>query len=238
MATYKETAAELSRIARRVDVVYDDGSRGWGSGFLGPTERSVITAAHVVAPIGKTARDLRISGVAGATVKDLDRKLDLAVLETTTPSQGTSVPGTSADLVLGEPLMFVGYPAGVTGTSVFAAVLSAHGERLVSDPACRILQINGMINSGNSGGPVMRVGDTKVVGMITAKTVPLLQEIDRLLDILKGIPQFPSEVGIGKIDFSKFVNLMTQALVTVSGCLRLVQVGVGYAVPLDLKFRP
>ena len=68
-----------------------------------------------------------------------------------------------------------------------------------------------MINVGNSGGPVLSENGG-VVGIVTAKSVPLLQEIDHLRDILRTIPQFPSEVGIGTIDISQFVNLTTQAL--------------------------
>lgn len=69
---------------------------------------------------------------------------------------------------------------------------------------------------------------------MTAKFVPLLREIDNLRDILRNIPQFPSEVGVGQIDFSKFVNLTVSALRSISGSLRLVQVGTGYAVPINL----
>ena len=130
--------------------------------------------------------------------------------------------------------MFAGFPTGVLGPSLFSGILSAHGENLAQYPRCRLLQINGMINLGNSGGPVLKVGDQAVVGVITAKYVPLLQEIDKLRDILRSIPQFPSEVGIGQVDFSKFVNLTTRALLSVSGSLRMVQVGIGYAIPIDL----
>ena len=99
-----------------------------------------------------------------------------------------------------------------------------------------LIQINGMINAGNSGGPLLN-SHGEVIGVITAKFVPLLVEVDKLLEILKQIPQFPSEVVIGQIDFSKFVNLMIQALSTISGSLRLVQVGTGYAVPTKLLER-
>ncbi len=91
-----------------------------------------------------------------------------------------------------------------------------------------------MINSGNSGGPVFRAGDTLVVGVVTAKFMPLLREIDNLRDILRNIPQFSSEMGVGQIDFSRFVNLTVSVLRSISGSLRLVQVGTGYAVPMNL----
>jgi len=131
-------------------------------------------------------------------------------------------------------LVFAGLPVGVTGPSVFFGILSARGKGLITQPKCELLQINGMINLGNSGGPVFKSGSKSVIGVVTAKFVPLLREIDKLNEILKSIPQFPSEVAVGQIDFSKFVNLMIQALRSISGSLRLVQVGTGYAVPTNL----
>jgi S1-C subfamily serine protease len=60
-----------------------------------------------------------------------------------------------------------------------------------------------MINNGNSGGPLLNSTTGEVIGVVTAKYVPLLQQIDRLADQLESIPQFPSDVAVGKIDFAK-----------------------------------
>jgi S1-C subfamily serine protease len=94
-----------------------------------------------------------------------------------------------------------------------------------------LIQIAGMINNGNSGGPLIDVVSRAVVGMVTAKYVPLLMEIEQLARGLKEIPQFPSSVGLGDIDFAKFVNLTVQSMWQLAAVLRLVQVGTGWAVP-------
>jgi hypothetical protein len=67
--------------------------------------------------------------------------------------------------------------------------------------------------------------------MVTAKYVPLLQEIDRLTLALAAIPQFPRDVVIGTIDFSAFVNVTIKSMWQLGAVLRLVQVGTGWAVP-------
>ena len=70
-----------------------------------------------------------------------------------------------------------------------------------------------------------------MIGVVTAKYVPLLAEIDKLTGTLENIPQLPSNVAIGNVDFSKFVNLTIQSMWQIGAVLRLVQVGTGWAVP-------
>lgn len=231
MSETPETAREAIRILRRIETTFADNSKINGSGFLANRSGLVITCAHVVSKDRQGIREIRVGGNQGK-LRALYADIDLAVIETAETE--TSSSGDSRSLELGRHLMFSGFPTGVAGASLFSGILSAQGDSLSTFPRCRLLQINGMINSGNSGGPVFLAGGTEVIGVITAKYVPLLREVDKLLEILRSMPQFPSEVAIGQIDFSKFVNLTMQAFLTISGSLRLVQIGTGFAVPIDL----
>ena len=226
-----ETAKEALRILRQIRVTFSDGSQKNGSGFIGPQPDTVITCAHLVSEPKLSPTKFNVGGKQ-AKLLELYSDIDLAVLDC--QEQDTCKLGDANALVVGDALMFAGIPAGVAGPSIFSGILSARGKGLVEFPKCELLQINGMINSGNSGGPVLKAGDNSVIGVVTAKFVPLLREIDNLRDILRNIPQFPSEVGVGQVDFSKFVNLTVSALRSISGSLRLVQVGTGYAVPINL----
>lgn len=231
MTTIADTGQEALRILRKIDTKFQDGSNKTGSGFVGKVAGTVITCAHLVKESGTTLKEVRVEGVI-AEVLSVDDAVDLACIKTN--DTVTSSSGDPRQLVPGDALMFSGYPTGVAGPSIFSGMLSAQGPGLLKTPKCRLLQINGMINLGNSGGPVFKVGTRDVVGVITAKYVPLLQEIDGLRQFLRQVPQYPSDVVIGSIDFSKFVNTITRALLSVSGSLMLVQVGIGYAVPIDL----
>ena len=196
-----DSAQESLRILRRIHCHFTDGTQKSGSGFCGPEPGIVLTCAHVVAEPGKNIQKVLVNGEV-ASLESLHRDIDLAVLscgETEICQVDDSL-----HVQVGEQLVFSGFPTGVLGPSVFSGILSAHGNNLCKFPRCRLLQINGMINLGNSGGPVLRAGSVSVVGVITAKYVPLLQEIDKLRDILSTMPQFPSEVGLGKIDFATF----------------------------------
>jgi S1-C subfamily serine protease len=230
-ASARETAYEALRILRRVSATFSNNATKNASGFVGPEPGTVLTCAHVVSERGLQLSKVSVSGKP-AQVEGVLGDIDLAILSA--DEREVSETGSMGSLKVGDPLMFAGYPTGVAGPSVFSGILSAQGEGLVDFPRCRLLQVNGMINAGNSGGPLFKVGSKSVVGIITAKYVPLLREIENLRSILRSIPQFPSEVAVGQVDFSKFVNLTVHALRSVSGSLLLVQVGTGYAVPIEL----
>lgn len=223
-------AEESIRILKKIDVVFPNGKTAYGSGFVGNNSNEIITCNHVICSNGQVASSIKVNGV-NATLKERYSDIDIAILDWKT-SETSNIKITDLPSV-GESVYFSGYPTGVKSASVFYGIISAFGANLISNPSCEVFQINGMINSGNSGGPLLDT-EGNVIGLVTAKHVPLLQEVDKLRSTLKSIPQFPSSVGIGGIDFSKFVNMMMQSLSIISGTLRLVQVGTGYAVPLKL----
>lgn len=225
---------EGMRIVRTLEVHFPSGPSKTGSAFLAPATDRLLTCAHVVLnEQGQRASRVLVS-VPGRSryesmVDQVDEPHDLATLKTTeaeTPPQAaTTLPE------VGEQLVFAGLPQGLTKASVFLGMVSAVGSGLVSRPQCDLIQMTGMINNGNSGGPVLNVAGN-VVGVVTAKYVPLLQEVDRLTRDLAAIPQFPRDVIIGQVDFSAFVNLTIKSMWQLGAVLRLVQVGIGWAVPV------
>ena len=227
----KMEAAETSlQSLVKIDSHFPDGKYLTGSGFAGDRPNEIVTCDHVVFDSGNVATRVLVNG-RDASILERYRDIDVAVLsyDTSNPSRFDD----TGNPEIGSQVYFAGYPSGVKTASFFQGIISAVGERLITTPSCKVYQINGMINSGNSGGPLV-AADGKVLGVITAKYVPLLVEVDKLLKVLKEMPQFPSEVSIGTIDFSKFVNMMMASLKIIAGSLRLVQVGTGYAVPISL----
>ena len=231
----RASAAEAYRIFRHVKATFADGSRNEASGFVAVEPGLVVTCAHVVSKDdGTRATHIQVLDTSGrcfdATLREVEASVDLATLQTA----DTDRPGVlSTDELpsLGENLIYAGQPIGTSRAGIFSGIVSVTGPGLLTNPPCDLIQINGMINNGNSGGPVLVAGETRIIGTVTAKYVPLLQEIDRLRDVLKDIPQIPRDVGIGQIDFAGFFNLTIRSLHRVSAVLRLVQVGTGWAVP-------
>jgi S1-C subfamily serine protease len=224
------------RIVRSLEAHFANGPSKTGSGFIAPARGRLLTCAHVVTDdqgrrAGRILVRTREGGRYEARVLTADESVDLACIETDEPVEVPRDRGALPEV--GEQVVFAGLPQGVARLSAFPGMVSAVGAGLLRRPACDLIQIAGMINNGNSGGPLLDA-EGAVLGVITAKYVPLLMEIDKLSRNLAEIPQFPSEVGIGRVDFSAFVNstiIWTRQLAEV---LRLVQVGTGWAVPSTL----
>jgi S1-C subfamily serine protease len=224
---------EAMRIVRTLEASFPTGPPITGSAFLAPEPGHLITCAHVVENTqGQRAVRVAVSRPEGskyeAKIAYVDKAHDLASLKT---DEGGPAPQMQACLPeIGDKVVFAGLPQGLEKASVFPGMVSATGTDLISRPRCELIQIAGMINNGNSGGPLLNSsGD--VLGVITAKYVPLLTNIDKLMLDLEKIPQFPREVGIGQVDFAGFVNAAIRAMWQLSAVLRLVQVGTGWAIP-------
>lgn len=141
---------------------------GQGSGVLVAPDL-ILTNAHVVADareIVVTAGDNR---VLKATVAGADPKSDLAVLRVTTDTSGITPLefGDSSALRLGEIVLAIGYPFGLSGT-VTMGIVSAKGRANLGIADYEdFLQTDAAINPGNSGGALVDL-QGRLVGIPTA----------------------------------------------------------------------
>lgn len=229
----RAAAKEAIRIVRSLEVHFPTGPQQSGSAFLAPAANRLLTCAHVVInEDGQLANRIVVISPSGtryeSTNLSVDRAQDLASIEVSE----TEAPSTAQKILpeIGDEVIFAGLPRGVKRPSVFPGMISAVGANLISQPRGEMIQIAGMINNGNSGGPLLD-SEGAVVGMITAKYVPLLIEIDKLRDTIKGAPDVPGGVYIMGVDFGKFFGFTMQSLEQLAAVLRLVQVGTGWAIP-------
>jgi S1-C subfamily serine protease len=98
-----------------------------------------------------------------ATIVDVDKENDLALLTTT--ARFTGLAAASGQVKSGQQIIVVGAPLGLED-SVTTGVVSA--IRDLGDGSGRVIQFDAPINPGNSGGPVIN-GAKKVVGIATFK---------------------------------------------------------------------
>ncbi len=147
---------------------------GLGSGFVYDTDGHIITNYHVV----EGAEDLEVDFHSGiktrGTVVGTDLDLDLAIIHVDVPASELHPVsmGDSDKLQVGQTLVAIGNPFGLTGTMT-VGILSAKGRTLDSlhlttdgtyYSAGDLLQTDASINPGNSGGPLLNL-DGEVVGI-------------------------------------------------------------------------
>ncbi|HEY7512651.1 MAG TPA: serine protease [Vicinamibacteria bacterium] len=135
-----------------------------GSGFLVERE-TVVTNAHVVCP-GASA--LRVRAADGretdGAVEKVEEALDLAVVRAPGLA-GQPLPlGDAGGLKAGQRLTIVGSPVGMDFTVHQASVSNVDRREL----GVALIQIDGQVNPGNSGGPLIDA-QGRVVGVVTLK---------------------------------------------------------------------
>jgi len=142
-----------------------------GSGVIIRPEGIILTNDHVISGASRILATTRDGRELDCEVIGSDADNDLAVLRVRN-SRG-SLPtirlGTSSDLLIGETIIAIGNPFGLSNT-VTAGVVSALGRsvpgenrRMYTD----FVQIDAPINLGNSGGPVVNIqGD--MIGVATS----------------------------------------------------------------------
>ncbi|MGI5151226.1 S1C family serine protease [Plantactinospora sp. CA-294935] len=142
--------------------------RAGGSGFA-VDERHVITNSHVVAGattvsvVGQDGRRL------AAEVVGRDPGSDIAVLRVSSAGTLRPLRLAAADVRVGEPVLAVGSPLGLSGT-VTAGIVSALDRQVrLGNSGARqsAIQTDASINPGNSGGPLVNARG-EVVGVNTA----------------------------------------------------------------------
>jgi S1-C subfamily serine protease len=147
-----------------------------GSGFVYDKLGRIITNNHVVGD----AKIVDVTFVDGsrytAKVIGTDIYSDIAVLqiiENLTQPLNPLVVGDSSKLVIGDPVIAIGNPFGLSGTMT-TGIVSAVGRLLPATAAVGfsipdVIQTDAPINPGNSGGPLLNM-QGQVIGINTAIT--------------------------------------------------------------------
>jgi len=190
-------------------------ARNLGSGVVIDAKRHVLTNEHVVA----RASRIRVATSDGrefdATLVGADPNNDLAVLRVDTDEKLPWVPlGSSGDLMVGEPVIAIGNPFGLSHT-VTTGVVSALDRSIRTENRVfhGFLQTDASINPGNSGGPLLDAegelvainaavyGGAEGIGFaipidVAARVVAQLIEHGSLVPVWVGIDLQPLDEGL------------------------------------------
>lgn len=144
--------------------------RGFGSGFFIDPRGILVTNYHVVA--GASQVTVILQNGQRFTSRDIqaDQRSDLAIVRLHVPRQ-QSFPylefGDSSKMEIGDPVLAIGAPFGLTG-SVTHGIISGKGRSgLALNMYEDFLQTDAAINPGNSGGPLINL-QGKVIGINSA----------------------------------------------------------------------
>jgi S1-C subfamily serine protease len=152
----------------QVNVLTQTG-KALGSGVVIDQRGYIVTNNHVVAGARQIQVKLSDGTLLAATVMGATRDDDLAVLKVTAPKAKLIVArlGDSAQLQVGQEVLAVGNPLGITQT-VTSGIVSALGRTV---GALRdTVQTDAEINPGNSGGALIDL-QGEVIGIPTATAV-------------------------------------------------------------------
>ncbi|MDX1584445.1 MAG: trypsin-like peptidase domain-containing protein, partial [Thermoanaerobaculia bacterium] len=168
-----------------------------GSGFIWSSDGLIVTNAHVVEGASRISVNLNDGRKLPAEVIGVDPDSDLAVLRVDEANLPDAPIGTSSDLLIGETVIAIGNPFGLSG-SVTRGVVSALGRSVPSRDRNRtytdFIQTDASINPGNSGGPLVNI-EGKVIGInvaiyAEAQGIGFAIPVDRATKVIEDLSRF------------------------------------------------
>jgi len=137
----------------------------------------IITNEHVIRNC--RPREIFAQTPFGETLKFsqllVDVERDLAILFPPKKLKGGLVLGSDQDLKVGFGVSTWGFPLGYNGPApvLSAGYLAGFLDYTVEDKTVKRLVVNGAFNPGNSGGPLFKHNDNKVIGVVVSKHAPI-----------------------------------------------------------------
>lgn len=168
-----------------------------GSGFVWSSDGIIVTNNHVVEGASRITVNFSDGSQVPARLIGVDPDSDVAVLRVDAKNLLAAPIGTSSDLLIGETVIAVGNPFGLSGT-VTTGVVSALGRSVPSKEAGRtftdFIQTDASINPGNSGGPLLNI-EGKVIGINTmiyanAQGIGFAIPVDRARKVIQDIVRY------------------------------------------------
>ena len=158
VSTQREAvAAQFQPSVVEISIVTQKGS-GLGSGTIIDSRGYIVTNHHVIEGAKQIQVKLYDGMLLPAQLTGTDPPDDLAVIKITPPkNMAVATIGDSAQLAVGEDVVAIGNPLGITQT-VTSGIVSALGRNVPEEPGVVIVdavQTDAAINPGNSGGALV-----------------------------------------------------------------------------------
>jgi serine protease Do len=141
--------------------------QGLGSGFVISSDGYILTNNHVVSDADTVKVQLTSGREFTAKVIGTDAPTDVAVIKVDANDLPTLRLGDSDAMQVGEWVIAIGNPFGLTSTLTVGVVSAKGRSGMGIEDYEDFIQTDAAINMGNSGGPLLNV-DGKVIGINTA----------------------------------------------------------------------
>jgi hypothetical protein len=213
-----------------------------GSGFSFRHETIAVTNYHVVAPHFSAKSPIHVVTESGVRIgvnvlsHSPENLFDFAILQlqSTIPANRSVLePRIAAPISRGTETIFAGFPHGIPDLLVHEAVVS--GPSLPNG-----FYIDGSVNGGNSGGPIVEKATGKALGIVTQRRFfgaiqlnQLRQQVAQLGQYSQGLAGRGSVIVMG-IDFGGFANMMSQGFLVIDQILQAnANSGIGVGFDID-----
>lgn len=145
---------------------------GTGSGVVISKDGYIVTNAHVLKEDGFHTVHTTDDKIYDAVIIGRDAKTDIAIIKVDNAGLTPAVLGDSDEAIVGEQVIAVGNPAGLSNT-VTDGIISAVNRKIRSDSTgfeMNCIQTNADISPGNSGGALVNMYG-QVIGITSSKYV-------------------------------------------------------------------
>jgi len=213
-------------------------SRGSGFHFLQPniivTNYHVIADFHSRAPIiAVTENEHRINLklVSHSPVNEFDFAV-LTCEDELPDGRNALYPKVLNSESRGLEIAFSGFPHGIPHLIIQRAIISGKVNNIA-------FYIDGSVNGGNSGGPIVDISDGKIIGIVTQRRFLGAQDLNELQKAAKQLRDHCQQIAqsgsvqIMGIDFGGFSSLMAEAMLLIQEVLEAnanTGIGIGYSV--------
>lgn len=138
--------------------------------------------------------------------------------------------GSAEDVIAGQQVVFLGFPFDSLSLTAHVGYVSSKYQ----DRNRNIIQIDGSVNGGNSGGPLIEIESKKVAGIVTRKATGLEKQFDELIEALRhnqvALQQCQGIISVGPIDPMDAIRVSQAAMERIARNIeRSANVGIGYA---------
>lgn len=212
-----------------------------GSGFSFRNANIVVTNFHVIAPHDAGARPVVAIAEDGAQIPlrliahSPEDQFDFAILEAQAAMPaGRQVlqPQLMAAVPRGTEVIFAGFPHGIPDLLVHEAIVSGPTQP-------RGFYVDGSVNGGNSGGPIIDKASGRVIGIVTQRRFlgavqlgQLRQRVGQLAQHCQAIAGRGQVVIMG-VDFGGFAQMMAQGFAVIDQILQANAnsgIGIGFRI--------